>query len=217
MGAECECQLKFRGKTISGKAQLESDHLLFRGAERLKIMLKDITDVQSRDGILTLHFAGGPVAFELGPTADKWARKILNPPARLEKLGVKEGSLVSLVGILEETFLDELRTRKAELGSTKAKRDLVFFAADKAFDLKALPKLTTKLKPAGCLWVVYPKGVAAIREIQVLEAGRAALLKDVKVVGFSATHTALKFVILVASRKPSYQHPLEPSRRPSSR
>jgi hypothetical protein len=48
--------------------------------------------------------------------------------------------------------------------------------------------------------VIYPKGVTAIREIQVIEAGRAAGLKDVKVAGFSASHTGLKFVIPVTSR-----------------
>ena len=56
------------------------------------------------------------------------------------------------------------------------------------------------LKPAGALWVVYPKGVQTIREIEVIAAGREAGLKDVKVASFSATHTALKFVIPVASR-----------------
>ncbi len=34
----------------------------------------------------------------------------------------------------------------------------------------------------------------------VMRAGRAAGLVDVKVVGFSATHTAQKFVIPVAAR-----------------
>jgi hypothetical protein len=34
----------------------------------------------------------------------------------------------------------------------------------------------------------------------VLMAGRIAGLKDIKVVGFSATHTALKFVIPVSER-----------------
>lgn len=200
MGLERECKLHFRRKTISGKAQLESDHLLFRGSERLKIMLKDLTDVQADNGILTVHFAGGPAAFELGPAADKWAHKILNPPSRLDKLGVKEGLLVSLEGTFEVSFLREVRARKAELAEGKTKRDLVFFAAEKAGDLATIPKLVAKLKPDGGLWVVYPKGVAAIREMQVLDAGRAARLKDIKVASFSVTHTALKFVIPVAAR-----------------
>jgi hypothetical protein len=44
---------------------------------------------------------------------------------------------------------------------------------------------------------VYPKGVKEIREVEVIEAGRAAGLKDIKVCAFSATHTGLKFVFPV--------------------
>jgi hypothetical protein len=47
---------------------------------------------------------------------------------------------------------------------------------------------------------VYPKGKKEITEGDVLGAGRKAGLKDVKVVGFSATHTALKFVVAVEKR-----------------
>ena len=49
-----------------------------------------------------------------------------------------------------------------------------------------------------CLFAV--RSVTAIREKQVLETGRAAGPKDVKVASFSASHTALKFVIPVAAR-----------------
>jgi len=50
------------------------------------------------------------------------------------------------------------------------------------------------------MWIVYPKGQKHITEEDVLGAGRKAGLVDVKVVGFSATHTALKFVVPVSSR-----------------
>jgi hypothetical protein len=50
------------------------------------------------------------------------------------------------------------------------------------------------------LWIVYPKGKREIKEQQVLEAGKQAGLVDVKVVSFSATHTALKFVWPKAKR-----------------
>ena len=82
----------------------------------------------------------------------------------------------------------------------KGKQDLVFFAAEKRADLRKLRALAGELKLAGALWVIYPKGVTAIREIEVIDSGRAAGLKDVKVCGFSTTHTGLKFVIPVASR-----------------
>jgi hypothetical protein len=56
------------------------------------------------------------------------------------------------------------------------------------------------MRGAAAMWVVYPKGRQQITEGDVLAAGRAAGLKDVKVVGFSATHTALKFVIPLTRR-----------------
>jgi hypothetical protein len=201
MGLERECKLHLRGKTISGNALLESDHLLFRGAERLKIMLKDLCSVQADGGILTVHFAGGPAAFELGPAADQWAYKILNPPSRLDKLGIKAGLQVSLEGTFENSFAREVRASKAKLVAGRTERDLIFLAVENADELTALPKLAAKLKSDGGIWVVYPKGVKAVREIQVLDAGRAACLKDLKVVSFSSTHTALKFVIPLPARR----------------
>jgi len=69
-----------------------------------------------------------------------------------------------------------------------------------ALQLERVAKLAAGMQPAGALWVIYPKGKAAIREIDVIEAGRAAGLKDVKVARFSETHTALKFVVPRAAR-----------------
>lgn len=200
MGLERECKLHYRRKTISGKAQLESDHVLFRGTERIKIMLKDITRVEAKGGVLTLDFPGGPADFELGSAADKWAEKILHPPSRMDKLGVMANMQVSLEGIFENGFAEDVRARKAEVVAGKSKRDIIFVAVEQAAALASLSKLAGKLKSDGGLWVVYPKGVASVREIQVLEAGRATGLKDVKVASFSRTHTALKFVIPVNAR-----------------
>jgi hypothetical protein len=200
MGLERECKLQIRGKTISGKAQLESDHLLFRGRERLKILFEDLSHVEAENGVLRVRFAGGPAAFELGPAADKWAQKIRNPPSRLDKLGVKTGLQVSLEGPFENSFVCEVRARKAAVVAGKTKRDLIFLAVEHENELAAIPKSVTRLKPDGALWVIYRKGVETVREIQVLDAGRAAGLKDLKVASFSFTHTALKFVIPLHAR-----------------
>ncbi len=66
---------------------------------------------------------------------------------------------------------------------------------------KGLNRLRTSLTPAGGIWVVAPKGVAEITEADVLAAGRKAGLVDIKVVRFSATHTAHKFVVPKAQRR----------------
>lgn len=190
--------MHYRDRTLAGKVYLESDHILFRGEERLKIALKSLTTVTAQGGILHLDFPGGPVSLELGAAAEKWAHKILHPPSRSGKLGIQPGLWVRLAGDFDQTFLDELRDVHTAAGETKA--DLIFVAAPGREALAQIPKLAATLKPGGALWVVYPKGVQTVREIEVLHSGRAAGLKDTKVASFSATHTALRFVIPVAAR-----------------
>jgi acetylornithine/succinyldiaminopimelate/putrescine aminotransferase len=196
MGQELECKMKYQKRSFAGKAYLETDHILFRGAERVKISLKDVTSVSAKSGWLTLEFVGGPAVLQLGKAAEKWAEKILHPPTRADKLGVKPGLAVRTEGEFDAEFLAELQGTEDAQG----KADLVFYLAADGEALGRVAKLAKELKPAGALWVVYPKGVAAIREVEVIERGRAAGLKDVKVASFSATHTALKFVIPVADR-----------------
>ena len=200
MGQELECRLRYQRRMLAGKAYLETDYVLFRGEERLKIPLKDLVDVKASRGVLTLEFDGGPAKFELGKAAEKWKEKILHPPSRLDKLGVKPGVRVRLAGEFAADFLEEMRIRNAVLADGRSRVDLVFLAADRAPDLRKVPGLAEGMKPDGAIWVVYPKGVTAIREIEVLNAGREAGLKDVKVASFSATHTALKFVVPVEKR-----------------
>ena len=204
MGQELECTLRYQQRRLAGKAYLETDFVLFRGEERLKIPLKDLRLVTAAEGVLTLDFAGGPAEFELGKAAEKWKEKILHPPSRLDKLGVKLGAKVArsvrLIGEFPSDFVEELNGRSVETTKGRSKVDLVFYAANQASALGKVSSLIANIKSDGAIWVVYPKGVATIREIDVLEAGRAAGLKDVKVASFSATHTALKFVIPVSAR-----------------
>jgi len=187
VGQERECKLRYGGRTHTGKAYLETDYILFRGGERLKVSIKDVSGVRAEDGALRLEFPGGPAILELGDAAPKWAQKILHPPSRLEKLGVRPGAKIRVIGKLDSNFLDEAKAAGAVIGRSSA--DLVFLAAAKSADLRKIPKLAAGV----ALWIVYPKGVDAIREIEVIAAGRAAGLKDSKVARFSNTHTALRF------------------------
>ena len=71
---------------------------------------------------------------------------------------------------------------------------MLLYGAATPSDLGDLKKLLPSLAANGALWIVYPKGRKEITEMHVLTAGRAVGLVDVKVVSYSATHTALKFV-----------------------
>ena len=85
----------------------------------------------------------------------------------------------------------------ARLGSAA---DVIFIAANRREELKRLETIQANLQPAGAIWVIRPKGSAAISEGDVRTAARDSGLVDVKVVRFSDTHTAEKFVVPVASR-----------------
>lgn len=193
MGQELECTLHYQGRAFAGKAYLETDFLLFRGETRLRVAFRDLTRVEAADGVLRLAFGGAEAALDLGAAAARWAGKIRHPPSRLDKLGVKPGLAVALAGSFDDHFLSELRAREAAIVEDRARADLLFFAAAAVRDLARIPKLMARLQPGGALWVVYPKGVEAIREVEVIQAGRAAGLKDTKVASFSTALTALRF------------------------
>jgi hypothetical protein len=202
MGSEVRCTARFGTEVSEGKALLESNEVLFRGDFRLKIPFASIKSAKAADGELRLETANGLVVFVLGSAAEKWREKILHPKTRIEKLGIKPGAKVVLIGGFDADFLDELKqlTRSITRDKVSGDADAVFFVADLKKELSQVARIAKSLQGAAALWIVYPKGQKSITETDVIGAGRKAGLKDVKVVGFSSTHTALKFVIPLDKR-----------------
>jgi hypothetical protein len=206
MGNEATCTLKIGKQTKAGTALLESSELIFRpagGSPRLKIPFSAMKSVKALDGRVYLETADTVISLNVGAIAEKWRDKILHPKSRAEKLGIKAGTNVSLLGEFEEAFLTELRasTKAISNGKITASSDLIFLSVNLAKDLpSAIDKTAKAVKGATALWIVYPKGKKEITENDVLTAGRKSGLKDVRVVAFSPTHTALKFVIPIANR-----------------
>jgi len=196
MGQELLCKVRSGGKTASGKALLETSEIIVRGDLRLKIPFASLKSVIARDGELHLRWPDGSAVLELGAQAEKWAYKILHPKSTAEKLGIKPGLAVSAIAMEDGKFVKHLRAQSKSFSDSRPVKDsdLIFFRATKAADLARVERLIPPLAGAGALWIVYPKGKQEITELNVLNAGRAAGLYDVKVVSFSATHTALKFV-----------------------
>ena len=197
MGYDTACTLHFDGRTTRGKAFLEQHDLIFRGPIRLAIPLKDISSAVAEDGSLTVRFGRRTATFDLGTIAGKWGSRITNPPSRLDKLGVKAGMAVLTAGAVHQDLLEELASRGGSLlrRAQAGVSDIVFYGADRREALERLPQLKRALKQNGALWIIRPKGSQAITESEVMAAGKKAGLVDVKVVSFSPTHTAEKFVI----------------------
>jgi hypothetical protein len=202
MGYEAACTLHVGRETARGKAVLEQYDLIFRGPKRLAIPLKDIASAVASEGALTVRFGRTTVIFEIGPAAVRWAQRITNPPSRLDKLGVKAGMTVGIAGTRHDDLIVEVESRGARVPRSVTPRtaDIVFYGAEHREMLDRLGDLKRSLKPDGALWVIRPKGSSAISESEVMNAGKRAGLVDVKVVSFSKTHTAEKFVIPRADR-----------------
>ena len=144
MGSEANCRVQFGKQESEGKALLETSEILFRGEFRLKISFSTIKSVKAAGGELRLQTAEGLAVFHLGPAAEKWRDKILHPKSRIEKLGVKPGAKVSLLGDFDPDFLAELGklTKSVNNGKTASDSEWIFFAADVKDDLARLSKIS---------------------------------------------------------------------------
>ena len=119
-----------------------------------------------------------------------------------EKLGIKPGQRIAVLGVEDAEFQRDLEAIVPDYsrGNRVADADLIFFSAEAKEDLSKLKSLARSICKSGGIWVVYPKGQTHIREIDVINAGKSAGITDNKVVRFSATHTALRFVIPLSKR-----------------
>jgi hypothetical protein len=199
---EAKCRVRFGKQSSEGKALLETSEIIFRGEFRLKIAFADVKSAKAADGELRLQTKAGLAVFELGDAAEKWCEKILHPKTRIEKLGVKAGTKIRMMGKFEAQFRHEVKQASKGAGKSKdpSGAETIFLAVSRREELSQVSVVAEGMEGAASLWIVYPKGQKTITENDVIGAGRKAGLKDVKVVGFSATHTALKFVIPVEAR-----------------
>lgn len=183
---------RFADGPDEGRLQYEPPKLLFRGAQRRVWDAAGLKGVRAEGADLVL--ADG-ARFALGEKqAASWADAICNPKGRLDKLGVKPGMRVAVLGVADEAIAGELAGRGAVLAGELEGLDILFYAADSAAELARIGELVPALAEKGALWVVSRKGkAAAVKDVEVMAAAKSFGLVDNKVVGFSDTLTALRF------------------------
>jgi len=175
-----------------GKLLWEPPKLIFRGAYRGIYQGHALKNVRAEGDDLVLS-DGTRFTLEAGQ-AEKWVHAILNPPSRLDKLGVKPGMTVVVDGVEDEAFIAELETRVA-LDEAEEGIDLLFLGAEDLADFDRLEDWAGALAAKGAVWGVARKGKGApLKDAEILEAVRGLGFTDTKVCAFSSTHTALRFV-----------------------
>jgi hypothetical protein len=114
---------------------------------------------------------------------------------RMDKIGVNAGLRTAVMGVSDPMLSAELADSGAIPVSELKDLDLLFYAADNADELARVEGLVPLLSDKGALWIVSRKGGAAtVKDVEVMAAAKAHGLVDNKVVAFSETHTALRFV-----------------------
>lgn len=129
-----------------------------------------------------------------------------------KKLGIKEGFRVALVGAPAafRRELVELPKRVSFVTSLEDDLDLIlFFTKSRAELIANFSRLSSKLAPAGMLWIAWPKkasGVATdLSDNVVRDTGLESGLVDVKVCAVNEVWSGLKFVIRVKDRPRNYR------------
>jgi hypothetical protein len=190
MGREVRCLVRHGGEEAEAKALLETDEVIVRSPFRLTVPRSAINAARADGPRLEIAYDNGPLVLELGENeAAKWAHDIANPKSLADKLGVKSGQRVRLVG--------NVGTELVGAGSRveDGEADVVFVAIEQAVDLPRIGALQHEIARDGAIWAIRPKGRDDLTEAMVLGAGREAGLYDVKTARISATHTGEKFVI----------------------
>ncbi|HEY8642694.1 MAG TPA: DUF3052 family protein [Candidatus Dormibacteraeota bacterium] len=120
----------------------------------------------------------------------------------LDKLGVKPGLRVSLLGVGEDWFRELLAERTDDVHDVPAEgSDLVFLMAEAPADLDRLRALRRVIKEDGAVWVLRRKGAGrALNEVDVIDAARAAGLVDNKIASFSDELGAMRLVVRIVDR-----------------
>ena len=113
MGAEATCALRENGARRSGRALLETDELLFRGADgyRLRLPLASLRDPRVENGELLLDGPAGEIALELGDKAERWAERLGSPKDVLDKLDLRATHLAAVIGVPDSDFITRLGAR----------------------------------------------------------------------------------------------------------
>src|SRR4249920_2195596 len=114
MGREAACRARFEGRTLTGRAQLETDMVLFRSQEagvRVRVPFVEVSTAEAHSGWLRLVWGSESLELELGQQAGVWQDRIRHPRSLLDKLGVKAGLRVSVIGLDDGDLVSQLEGR----------------------------------------------------------------------------------------------------------
>lgn len=195
MGLEAKCEAKFTSeKTVAGKLHLDSVSLAFSSKEqKWKCDLVNISKLKVDEGWLQIGTGKNAVRFQLGEAADRWKTKILNPPTRLDKLGLKKGMVCLLKGKFDIEFIQQLSEAEIRISRTLDAAQVVLAQCEKTKELDKLRDLLESAKVKTHFWIVWPKGVQEITQAEVMKFAKSFGMGPGKNCSFDDRLSAMRF------------------------
>lgn len=120
----------------------------------------------------------------------------------LDKLGVKPGMRVAMVAFEDASFQAELAERGAVVAALEPGLDMIFYRVGEPGELMRISEFRPLIRDSGAIWVLRDKGAdRRVREVDIIEAGRAFDLVDNKIASFSDTVAAMRLVVPLNHRR----------------
>ena len=208
MGYETKCRVRVieSGTTreADGTVLLETNELIVRGDARVRVKRADIQRVARRAGAVTVTSPHTTITLSLGePAAERWEKKLGEAPKRLiDKLDVKPGAAILLIGTHDDALRAQLAERTSEVSraSTAKNRDVVFVEVRGPADMARIGRADAAITDNGAIWVVHRKGPNGVADTAIFAKAKELGLTATKVARVSDTLTAEKLVRPLASR-----------------
>lgn len=194
MGLETQTPADIDGQPDFGRLHLDSKSLSFRGAQcRWSVLLTEVSTAHLQDDWLVVSDGKCQASFLVDIHPDRWLQKILAPPSRLKKLGVREGMRCWVSRGFKRDFLDELKGAGVKRVRHLERAELVFLMLATPVALSDWESVVADL-PAGInLWIVWPKGDSRLTRADVMATAKSLGLGPSKTAAFDDVHSSMRF------------------------
>lgn len=196
MGLESRVRARYKRQESDGRLHLDSQELTFRGTEfKWSARIDQGIKAVAANGRLVVRTAREQIEFEVGDTVERWVEKILNPPTRLQKLGVKAGMKCWVSSGFDAEFKNELTSNGALLVKKLAECQLAFFLLTKRSDLIKLVSSLGGLPLGVNIWLVWPKAKDTVSQNDVMQTAREHGMGPSKTAAFDESHSSMRFAL----------------------
>ena len=194
MGLETRSTARKGKSEFEGKLYLDSEYLQFKSKELpWKIKLGKGITAKKLKGQLQVSDGNSTLSFDVGDDADRWIKKILNPPALMTKLGVKGEHKCFVSAGFSKEFKEELKIASAGITRSLEKAGLIFHFVPDSSKIDQLVDLLGDVPDGVNIWVVWPKSSPKVSQGEIMDCAKKFGFGPSKTASFSAEASSMRF------------------------